>query len=298
MPVIEGADGRSWKLSDPQSIIDAFNARHSLIVVDWEHSSEARAPQGLEAPAAGWIDALELRDDAIWGKVTWTDKAAEQITAKEYRYLSPVFTYDAQTNEILELCSIGLTNQPNLPLPALNRKQEEAPVMTTAMPADLRSALSLHATANDGDVINAIQSLKASLAAAQNRSNSPPLERFVPRADYDTVLSRAANAETALATYERQARQKEIDGLIQQALTDGKISPASVEYHTAACSTDRGVGLFREFLKDAPPLVALQTASNQAGGHPAAQRITRAAYEAMDVQQRAQYLCAGGKITD
>jgi phage I-like protein len=45
------------------------------------------------------------------------------IAGKEYRYLSPVFSYDKQTGEVLELHHVGLTNFPALDgmsaLPAL-----------------------------------------------------------------------------------------------------------------------------------------------------------------------------------
>ncbi|WP_258237666.1 phage protease [Pseudomonas sp. Q2-TVG4-2] len=36
------------------------------------------------------------------------------IAGKEYRYLSPVFSYDKRTGEVLELHHVGLTNFPAL----------------------------------------------------------------------------------------------------------------------------------------------------------------------------------------
>lgn len=119
-PNITGFDGRSWRLPDPQAVVAAFQTRNNHLVVDWEHSSEHRAPQGLDAPAAGWIDALENRNGAIWGHVEWTPKAAAQIAGKEYRFLSPVFAYRKDDNTIQTLLSVGLTNQPNLNMTALN----------------------------------------------------------------------------------------------------------------------------------------------------------------------------------
>ena len=57
-PAIQGSDGRAWTLPDPHPLITAFAARNKPLVVDWEHASEHRAPQGLDAPAAGWIDQI------------------------------------------------------------------------------------------------------------------------------------------------------------------------------------------------------------------------------------------------
>ncbi|MFB9160491.1 phage protease, partial [Chromobacterium violaceum] len=45
--------------------------------------------------------------------VEWTDKAAAMIVAKEYRYLSPVFTYDKQ-GRVTGLLHVALTNNPAL----------------------------------------------------------------------------------------------------------------------------------------------------------------------------------------
>lgn len=119
-PLIQGADGRAWTLGDPAALITAFQRRSKPLVVDWEHASEHRATQGLDAPAAGWIDQLEIRAGAIWGRVDWTPKAAQQIQNREYRYVSPVFTYRKDTQQVVALTSVALTNQPNLAL-SLNR---------------------------------------------------------------------------------------------------------------------------------------------------------------------------------
>ncbi|MDS4031217.1 MAG: phage protease [Candidatus Contendobacter sp.] len=125
-PDIVGRDGRAWRLSDPDRLIQAFQQRGMPLCVDWEHASEHRAPAGLESPAAGWVTALELRDGAVWGRAEWTERAAQQISAREYRFLSPVFRYEKQTGEIRELISAALVNSPNLELTALNREENNA----------------------------------------------------------------------------------------------------------------------------------------------------------------------------
>lgn len=122
-PDVIGRDGRQWKLSDPAAIVAAFQRRGIPLPVDWEHATEHRAPSGLEAPAAGWVSALDVRQGAIWGNVEWTDRAAAQIRAREYRYLSPVFQFEKSTGEIRALVSAGLTNSPNLKMVALNQDE-------------------------------------------------------------------------------------------------------------------------------------------------------------------------------
>ena len=292
-PAIQGQDGRSWTLPDPQTVVTAFAQRHSALVIDWEHASEHRAPHGLDAPAAGWIDELQVRAGAVWGRVTWTEKAAAQITAREYRYLSPVFTYRKADARIERLLSVGLTNQPNLPLTALNREESPMP-----LPVAVCTALTLAQDADEAAALAAIAALKSDLATARNRAAAPELDKFVPRADYDAALARASNAETQLAALETAQRQARIDALITRALAETKISPATADYYRAMCQTQGGIDQFEAFLTKAPPLISPTTAPAAPPPDLAPKAINRAAFEALDPAARAAHLVRGGVITD
>jgi phage I-like protein len=128
---IVGHDGRHWLNDAPDKVA---NQTRLPLVLDYEHASEHRAPQGLDAPAAGWIDELQQNKSsaAIWGHVTWTERAKALIEAREYRFLSPVIQYEKPTNRVVKITSVALTNQPNLTLTALNRWQS----IPTVNPAD------------------------------------------------------------------------------------------------------------------------------------------------------------------
>lgn len=143
-PVVTGADGRRWLNDSQNTILAAFAARNRPMVIDWEHASEHRAPVGLDAPAAGWIDRIEVRAGAIWAHVErWTERAAAMLKAGEYRYVSPVFNYEKETGRIRELTSIGLTNQPNLPLQALNQRDWSGQLSEPSLTPEEREAARL-----------------------------------------------------------------------------------------------------------------------------------------------------------
>lgn len=134
---LNGIDGRNWLNDSPEQVIAKFNGRNNPMVIDWEHATEHRAPVGLDAPAAGWIDRLEIRAGAIWGQVEWTERAKLQIAAKEYRFISPVFTYEKATRRIVEMTSAALTNIPNLSITALNQNGSQFMMLT---PEERRAA--------------------------------------------------------------------------------------------------------------------------------------------------------------
>lgn len=253
-PDVIGVDGRQWRVADMQAVADATRARLPL-VFDWEHASETpRAP----APAAGWIVDVNVRDGELWGRVDWTPVAAGQIARREYRYLSPVIAYNPATREIAHVDGAGLVHRPNLHLRALNKEQH---------PMDLKpvtQALGLP----DGASVDEIATAIGGLRRAVNTAQQPPLDRYVPRSDYDLAVSRASNAEARIAQIEAARIDAEIEAAISAALSAGKIAPASADYHRAACRAEGGLDAFKAFTASAPPLVRDQvpSAAAETGG--------------------------------
>lgn len=89
------------------AIIEAWRRRGNDLVVDYEHQTL----NGTEAPAAGWIKELEARDDGLWARVEWTDRARRYLESREYRYFSPVVKLDEE-RRVMELLNVALTNFP------------------------------------------------------------------------------------------------------------------------------------------------------------------------------------------
>ena len=251
---IVGRDGRSWNNPDPARVADQANNRGIDLVLDFEHASELKAPQGDPAPAAGWLHDLRVEPD---GRLTaainrWTPRGEQAVRDGEYRYISPAVLYDPKTMDIVGIGSAGLTNKPNLPLAALNHEHQEE----TAMLKKMLAKLGLAEDATEETALNAVGKLQTDLQTALNSAQTPPMDKFVPRADYDLALNRAVTAEGKLAQGDKERMEGEIATAINQALTDGKIAPASKEYYTAMCRTEGGLEQFRTFVASAPKIVA------------------------------------------
>lgn len=245
-----GRDGRTWINDEPQAVVDALAARGVDLVVDFEHATELKAPNGDQAPASGWVNGFEVREGgAIWGKVAWTPRGQEAIANREYRYLSPVLIYEKATGRVKSLSSIGLVNKPNLFNKSLNHEQRKE------IPMDLKKlllALGLAETATIEQALNAISALKTDLATALNRAETPSLDKFVPRADYDAAIGRATNAEQKIKNQEKAALETAINAEIDAALKAGKITPATKDFYTAMCRQDGGLDQFKKFVEAAP----------------------------------------------
>lgn len=288
-PNVVGRDGRAWlwDAAAQASVLQQFGDRGLPLPIDINHSSEFAAPNGGESPAAAWIERLEIVDDALWGFVKWTPRGREAVTNREYRFLSPVFEYQGESKRITRLISAGLVNNPNLKLQALNREESPMP-RSTLLLAAIAGALMLANDATDDQVAQAINNLKADRDTLKaTNAQAPALDRFVPRADYDAVALRAANAEQQLRQRDADAHKAQVDGEITAALKAGKITPATEAYHRACCADQAGLERFRQFVAAAPVI---------GGDAPAADGKPPATQTALNAEERA--ICAATGISE
>ena len=120
-------DGRQpWVNDDPDAVIAATRDLAMDLPIDYDHQIDLAPENGRPAPAAGWIKELAVRAGAIWGRVEWTERARAMLAAKEYRFLSPVFTHTVEDRTVLQIWRAALTNNPALHLTALTTMEVSA----------------------------------------------------------------------------------------------------------------------------------------------------------------------------
>ena len=270
-----GRDGRGpWHCSPSDVIARTREYQGGVdIPVDYDHQLEHAAGNGRPAPAAGWISELEERDDGVWGRVEWTDRAREHLAAREYRYLSPVFYHDPD-GEVLLLESAALTNVPNLTgLKALARTDgpdfikkdsdmdnlktlasvfgiSEADATEAAVEAAARSlaaehdsmkaALSLlgRTLKSDGETSASILKAAQSLVS---RAENPDPAKYVPMDTFRAVHEELGNMKAAQALV-----------LVEQGKAEGKITPGMEAWAKSYASADPES--FKAFLASAPDM--------------------------------------------
>ncbi|ATA26591.1 peptidase [Brenneria goodwinii] len=241
-----GRDGRSWVNSNPANVIDASFV-YPKLPIDKEHATELKGPKGDDAPAVGWIDTLRLRDDgSIDARIEWNNDGEALIRGKNYLYYSPAFYFTAD-GQVTSLSSVGLTNKPNLDLPALNSENTDMTI-----PVQLVTVLGLSATASVDDAVKAIQQIKTSEQVALNRAENPDLTKFIPVETHQLALNRATEAEGKL----KAQAENEAEALVDLAIKEGKVAPANKEMYLATCRSEEGRKQFTEFVKVAPVIAS------------------------------------------
>lgn len=248
-PLLVARDGREWQLPDPGAVVRAYADSVAAGVeapVDFEHATHVKGEVGERADAVGWVKELADRDGALWGRIDWTETGRAAVSSRGYRYLSPGFFFSPGTRAVSRLVSVGLTNLPNFILPALNRENPESE--NDPMDTAVLEALGLKPDATAADAVVAIAALKSAERLALNRAETPDPEKFVPKADHQLALNRISKFEA-----DEKARAEDAAvAAVENAIAEGKIAPASRDYHLATCRAEGGLERFRDFVKDQP----------------------------------------------
>lgn len=82
--------------------------------IDYQHGmfNILSADPSESAKAAGWFKP-EVRNGELWATdVSWTPKAAQMLSNREYRYISPAFDHNPDSGEVAMLRNVALTNIP------------------------------------------------------------------------------------------------------------------------------------------------------------------------------------------
>lgn len=156
-------------------IIAEFAARANRTVVDYEHQTLLTAQNGQPAPAAGWFGKLEWRESGLYAiDVEWTERATQMIDGGEYRYISPVFTYNKKTGQVTRLLHAALTNNPALDgMDAVAASQffNQEKLNMDQLLEQLRWLLNMLVTATVDEVISELQK-----AINQSKVSNPAIE--------------------------------------------------------------------------------------------------------------------------
>lgn len=233
----DGVDGRGpYVADDPEAIVQASRRRagRRKMVVDYEHATDLirEKPQavGEPIPAAGWIVGMQARPDGVWGLVEWTERAAEMIARREYRYLSPVFTLDRGTGVVGAILRAGLTHTPNLDqLTALASAEEDT--MDDKTRADILALLGLDPEADDAALLAAIRDLAEKTAEPDKHGARPDPARWVPIGDFQRAVAEANKLRQGVS---RQAAEDKVGADIRR----GAILPWMKDWAVELCTTN------------------------------------------------------------
>jgi phage I-like protein len=256
-----------------EEVIRRFNDRGVDMVIDYEHQTEA----DQEAPAAGWIKALDNRgDEGLWAVVEWTERARQYLEKREYRYYSPVFLISRGERRLVELLRLALTNAPRLnsirPIVAKAPDRERANDIKHENPdgkkeekmdllTKLVKRLGLEESATEKEILEAIEAkLNEATQVIEVMSkeilHALDLQSTAGKSEViGTILALKQKADLVqeAASLKQRLAERERDDLIAVALKERKITAAMLDWAKEQAMKDPEA--FRVYLEKVPPVV-------------------------------------------
>ena len=293
-------DVAAWRMdaTTARRLQEWMAARGRDLVIDYDHHTLTTGTTGQKAIAAGWIKGLEWRaGQGLFATVEWTPAARAHIAAKEYRYISPVFTYDEQGYP-LALLHVALTNDPALDgmdevrLAAASRAAAGTALggALSSPPAQslkecnmdelLKALFALLGLADDASEEDALAALQEYADAAKaNADQVASLTADVTKKDQEVAALKAntggtpdpakfvpvaalSGLQAEVAVLKADARTREVDGMVAAALSAGKLTPALEAWARDLGKQDPKQ--LKAYLEQAPAIAALS--GTQTGG--------------------------------
>lgn len=262
-------EGEGSYLVDEESfaLVQAEFVRRGLdLVIDYEHQTLGDGP----APAAGWVRELVFDPAAgILARTEWTDRATGHLTAREYRYFSPVFWVDKKTGRLCGLHSVALTNTPkhNRQLPLVAKHQPVEGCMDILK--KLAALLGLPEDATEEAVLAAVgglaegagsvpEAVSAALGVTERDTSTVVASIHALRQSAKCMVSRAE-----FDALQAQLRGRDAAEAVAKAMGDGKITPEQKEWATQYA--ERDLAGFASFVSRAPVVVPVGKLSAPAG---------------------------------
>lgn len=100
-----------WTAQSADLVGGAYAVRGNPLQIDVEHLG-AEPPKDGEPPPTGGYARLELRNGEPWLVFDWSTYAVDQIRTGQRLFLSPEYTVDKRTGEIVGLTRVSLVGDP------------------------------------------------------------------------------------------------------------------------------------------------------------------------------------------
>lgn len=258
-----------------QSAVDCAEYQEELgrdCVIDYEHASlnASSAIDPARAGEAAGFFRVEPREDGLYAaNVSWVDDAAARLTARKFRYFSPVVYFDPKTKEITGIFNAALTNNPATrdqePLVASTTTADIAPEIPPMK--NLLVALALAVDATEADALSRVEKLKTEntlLLAATGKTTVAEASGTI--AAWKAGADKAAELSTKLEALEGATKKFEVEAIVKKAVEEKRAAPAQVEVLTRMGLRD--VAELKAFLEASPKLLGepAKQAAAGAGG--------------------------------
>jgi hypothetical protein len=206
--------------------------------------------------AYGWIENMRVTEEGLHLSAKWSDAGRDLVENAHFKFYSPLWWTKKVKGGIrpISLKSMGLTNDPNIPVPALANESEMPETRdqkpegeesqteqqtTESMKPEILAALGLEEGATPEEVLAKITELKDAASAANTEKSELETAKADAEAKATEYEGKKTEAENALATAHEKITALETGleiaagNAVAAAVQAGRITPADAEVKKA-----------------------------------------------------------------
>lgn len=229
--------------------------------------------------AYGWIENMRVTDEGLHLSAKWSDTGRELVENAHFKFYSPLWWTRKVKGGIrpVALKSMGLTNDPNIPVPALANEYESQ--TEEPMDKELLAALGLEEGATVEDAMVAITALKeAAQKPAESEEEKPAeSEEEKPAETEEEKPAESEVAKPAESEEEKPAENERVTDLearlgvavanaVDQAVATGRLTPAEADAKRTELLAANDLAAALQELGKLPPKVKTSSATGNLGG--------------------------------
>jgi hypothetical protein len=187
----------------------------------------------------GLVTELQTRDNGLYCKPAFNNAGEEVLKGAKKLFFSGRWSSDELAEESGKrvfrpdsLKSVGLTSRPNLPVEQVNEKPQQIPNMKPIIEWLRKQGVTIANDANEEQIASALASLEPKLTSAATLANEKAtlsnekqtLTGTITARD-NTITQLTSERDTARTNFANE-RKSRIAGLLDGAVTDGRITAA------------------------------------------------------------------------
>ncbi len=259
--------------------------------------------------AYGWVDGMVAENEGLRLSVKWSPAGRELVENAHFRFYSPMWWLRKTAAGMVPvgIKSIGLTNDPNIPVPALANESDlsdpsdpdqnpEPSNEETTMNAELLAALGLPDTATAEEALAAITALKDAAQAAETAQGEAETAKCEAETAANECKTKAAN-DVAAAQAETAAAKASLalaaNHAVAAAVAAGRITPAEADEKTAEILAANDLAAALQALGSLPAKVKTESATGDLGSAKA--RLVVAANDEMAARKAERAQCVANE---
>lgn len=190
-----------------------------------------RADSNPAAPAVGWIEGITAENDGAYFDVKWNEDGQKAVSSAQFRFYSPHWDCRKVKGGIqpVRLKSMGLTNNPRIPVPAIANDDNSDDMKLTELLRKLLGIPAENDAPSETDLDTAATALQTRIDTLTSTANDAQTALTKRNGEYEALQGQLTDAQSKLTAANDRAttlQAARVDRELEILMAGGRVIEA------------------------------------------------------------------------